>query len=195
MTTPAVSAREPKRVGAILPELETRPAPCPECGEESVAVRYAPPASLSEALRKRLDPERPFIPQRCAACIAKIELAAERERVDRQCAQQLDRLDVPALYANVSLDTFELHGDAAARQAQGKALAFTRDFIATWPDVPMITVFAGNPGTGKGHLSWAIAKHVAGVAGDRRASWCCPTSSGICGKRGTRATARPRPCG
>src|SRR4051812_46439462 len=127
MSTPSQAPSRPALA------IESQDASCPDCGTASVAIRYAPPPNLSEAVRKRLDPERPFVAQRCASCIAKLELAAEQDRQARRCESCLAALEVPALYAAVSLDAFELHGDAAAKAVQTRALAFGREFVETWP--------------------------------------------------------------
>jgi DNA replication protein DnaC len=152
---------EPTKAGDAL-KIESQDAACPDCGGPSIAIRYAPPAYLTEAVRKRLDPERSFVPQRCNVCIARIE----RERTERERAEKCDRalaqLDVPALYRDATLTSFETGiGDATLARAK----AFAEHFISAWPDVAMIAVFAGGCGTGKGHLAWAIAKELASSRG------------------------------
>jgi DNA replication protein DnaC len=166
MTTPAVSAREPKRVGAILPELETRPAPCPDCGQASVEVRYGPMPGISAALKERLEAERPYIAQRCSTCIARREADEQHRALEKRIELAVGRLEIPALYADVTLDTFDVHRTPGAdRDKLIAALAFARTFVARWPDVPPISVFAGGCGTGKGHLAWSIAKELAATRG------------------------------
>jgi DNA replication protein DnaC len=151
------------RIGDVVPSIESRPAPCPSCGGNSLELRYTPREPLGESLRNRLEPERPFIAKLCAKCLAERDAAEERKKHERKCAAALAALDVPALYAGASLDTFEIEGEHRDRLAL--ALAFARNYVATWPDVPVISVFAGGCGTGKGHLAWSIAKELATAYG------------------------------
>lgn len=150
-------------VSEVTPTFEKQPAKCPSCGGDSIAIRFAPPPGLSEAMRKRLDPERPFVAQRCNACIARVEAekTAAEERLRRE--EAIAGLHVPPLYADATLDSFVTR-DVPALVA---ALKYARDFVATWPDVPMISIFTGHFGTGKGHLSWSIAKDLASTHGVR----------------------------
>lgn len=103
---------------------------------------------------------------------------AEREAFDRQQAERersttiehaWDALAIPPLYTDAALETFKVDWPQASenRFRQRQALQFARDYVADFPTVPGITLFAGKPGSGKGHLAWSIAKGV--VAGGRRA--------------------------
>lgn len=162
MTAPAdLRGRMPTQISETF-KLESQPAPCPDCGGESIAIRYAPPAYLSATLKARLNPERPFVPKRCNSCIATRDHAAELERQQQQRDIVMATINVPPEYATASLDTFRVaHAARADREKLEHALAFGRDYINNWPDVPMISVFAGGFGTGKGHLTWAIVRELA----------------------------------
>jgi DNA replication protein DnaC len=149
-------------------DIEEQPATCPRCNGPSRAIRYAPPPGLSESVRKRIDPERPFIAQHCVECkqrIAEEEAAAERQRAaeahQRRCLEALSQIETPPMYLQASLANFELHGESADWQKLERSLGYARSMVASWPKVPMISVFAGGCGTGKGHLAWAIARELA----------------------------------
>lgn len=103
----------------------------------------------------------------CDACHARElrELAAHEVTTHR--AVLMHQLEVPALYASVTLESFALHGDGEARDAQARVLQLARRYVGTWPEVPPLVVFQGAPGAGKGHLLWSIAKAVAGQHGDK----------------------------
>lgn len=149
-------AQAPTRVGdaAALLNLERQDMPCPVCGTPSFGIRYAPPAHLSPAARARLETERPFIPQRCASCIA----AYDAHQAALARAQQRDlamaMLDVPLEYVDATIENFHANSPELLR-----ARDIGLEFVRGWPhDVPFIAVFAGGTGSGKGHMAWAIAK-------------------------------------
>lgn len=151
-----IFSRLPSRAGITF---EWRDAPCPGCQAPSRAVRFEQPREKVELLsaheRKQLEIINAWRPQLCATC------AAIREAENRGVpAEPTFRLEVPALYANVSFETYELHGDERQRAKLARALRFSRSYVDNFPAVPMIAVFTGAPGCGKGHLSWAIAKAV-----------------------------------
>lgn len=135
----------------------TRPAPCPHCGRPSRSVQ--------------LVPDGPWGGRPCAQCLDR-EAKAEAERVQQQlrirhqaaCDRAVEALGVPPLYAGATFASFDvsLRQDPTGHKA--KALEWGREFVASWgtPSCPAIAVLMGGPGTGKGHLTWAIAREVAG---------------------------------
>lgn len=139
--------------------LEQQDSPCPACTKPSRAIRLEQRREKVELLspkeRKQLEQINAWRPQLCAEC-------AQTRDVENRGVEpkRVFRLEVPALYRDVSFDTYQLHGDAKQRTQLEHALAFAKGYASTFPDVPMITVFAGAPGTGKGHLAWSIAKQV-----------------------------------
>lgn len=106
----------------------------------------------------------------CPVCqIALDQAVAEneaRERRDISLGSRMVTLEVPPLYADVSFETFELHGDAANQERQAKLVAGCRRIVDEWPDVPGIVLFMGGSGTGKGHLAWSVAKAVIEEKGE-----------------------------
>lgn len=111
-------------------------------------------------------------PELCPEC--RLALAEERRKLDaevqlaarqRQAAKARDAaiagLDVPALYADVSLETFTLHGTAADQDAQRRALEWAARYLRVWPYAESLLLFRGAPGTGKGHVVWSLAKAIA----------------------------------
>jgi DNA replication protein DnaC len=117
-------------------------------------------------------------PVRCESCQERHEAEtktreaaqrAERERLIHQSERSrcLEGLAVPPLYADVTLETFTLHGSTQDRATQGRALQLCRRYLATWPAVEPLVLLVGAPGTGKGHCLWSIAKTVAGTFGQR----------------------------
>lgn len=127
----------------------TRPATCPRCSGPSSELRLARRWSLllcPECERKDREEQE----------AAEAELAAST-----RAALLLKALDVPPLYADATLESFVPHGSPEDQRLQGANLQRAHRYVAEWPHVPAIVVFSGPPGTGKGHLLWAIARAVA----------------------------------
>jgi DNA replication protein DnaC len=99
---------------------------------------------------------------RCASCVSEEEARTERERHEQLCRERLAALVVPSLYGTVTFENFEIHGDAESRAALARALEYAKAYVVSWPNAPVISVFSGACGTGKGHLVWSIAKRLAG---------------------------------
>lgn len=140
--------------------VQEQPGTCPDCDTPIPEIRV---------LLRTEDANKPWTRQRCQSCITK----RDRERREQAAGESraakvavaLAALDVPAMYANVTLDGFQLTGDVANRQKQGRSLQLARRFLADWPDVPMISLFIGVPGSGKGHVSWALCRELAATYG------------------------------
>jgi DNA replication protein DnaC len=132
-----------------------------------------------------------WMPLYCEPCYATLEAAREnQERADKEAERRtraLDSLDIPLLYQDATLDTFEIAhrlttGDALAIheraqqiEKQARVLQLARRYLGLWEErrdrdkrfeFPHIAIFAGEPGTGKGHIAWAIARAVAVCHGD-----------------------------
>lgn len=148
---------KPDALQKLMPNLEQQPAACPSCDGPSIAVRWAPSDAMPESLRAKMDPERPFIVQRCNACIAREDAARVAQVELQKRVDALTGLQVPPLYEHATLENFEVGGVRALADAK----AFAARFLRTWPDVPMISLFTGTFGSGKGHIAWAIAKALA----------------------------------
>jgi len=108
---------------------------------------------------------------RCATCEAAAEAArhaalAERERLADEARLQarVDRamkaLNVPPLYLDASFDTWVFHGPAEAQAIQDKMREKGRAYLRKWPTVPSLVLLRGEPGTGKGHWAWSVARDV-----------------------------------
>jgi DNA replication protein DnaC len=147
------------------------------------------PAKVSDAIRRFKEREHPcgfegcptlvnqfyfanmWTPEHCPRCASRLReqrsmTREERSRVEREQAGKaaLTNLRVPKLYADVSLETFELHGEPEDRKAQEVALTVGRDYIASWPDVGVdrnLITLRGTYGSGKGHWAWSVCKAVA----------------------------------
>jgi DNA replication protein DnaC len=65
-------------------------------------------------------------------------------------------LEIPPLYADEGFDTWEFHGPASEKAKQEQAIRDAMNYVNKWPLVPSVVVFVGGPGTGKGHLAWAM---------------------------------------
>lgn len=113
-------------------------------------------------------------PKFCPDCQMRVvEAEAERERAaadEKRRADALAALDVPLLYRDASLATFTFHGSDEEKRRQGRVLQLARRYLGMWTQrqslellglFPVITIFRGAPGSGKGHVAWAIAKEVA----------------------------------
>lgn len=117
-----------------------------------------------------------WLPRLCEGCTAQTELedrlaraqlaeAAARGREAERLARAATTLNVRPKYAEATLGNFTLHGTAEDRAAQGRVLQIARRYLGRWPDVEPILVFRGAPGTGKGHIAWAIARDLAATHG------------------------------
>lgn len=136
----------PTPLGEIVGQIgETRPARC-TCG-----ASFTQHAFLAGR----------WMPLKCERCrgIEEQEHASGAEAARRELV--LAELDVPKLYRNVSLGTFEFHGSTDQREKQGRVLQLGRRYVGSWPEVDAVVVFRGAPGTGKGHVMWSIAKYLA----------------------------------
>lgn len=113
-------------------------------------------------------------PEVCTRCADEIEAIAEQkaaiEARNKRRDDALKALDVPLLYRDATLSTFRFHGANEDRHRQGRVMQLARRYMATWParqsldDIgafPIVAIFRGGPGSGKGHVAWSIAKHVA----------------------------------
>lgn len=169
MTQPATPlAADPRgpvdAAGNMHPGFFTKPDTCPDCGRPSTATKL---------ITKPEDKEKPWTRQRCDACGDKRVQAerAEREREARaaRAREALASLGVPPLYADATIDTFEVRSESAEDAAKkARVVQLARRYIAEWPDVPMIAVFVGCPGSGKGHIAWSLARAVALEGGNAR---------------------------
>jgi len=116
-------------------------------------------------------PQEIVMPIECEVCRVKRtgrEIAAtaqaRTDRADTQREMSLKArwamLDIPPYWLEATLDTFEHHGEESDQRLQMRALSFARRYLAQWPAVQTFTVFQGSFGTGKGHVVWAMAKHL-----------------------------------
>lgn len=131
-----------------------------------------------------------WVPQ-CADCRDR-EAAAQAEEdraqrvleADTKRTKLLAELKTPAIFASATFDSFQPHGTPEHRTRQGKVLDFLRKYVASFPRVKPLYLFRGIPGTGKGHLTHALARAVVeqhlvpvkvvklhALVTDLRASW------------------------
>ncbi len=96
------------------------------------------------------------------------EKAAE-EKAARERVWRLEAIGVPRLYAEATLENFELSQANAVRNEQLLIIRRARRFVGCWlerfePDgkVPAVVVMVGPSGTGKGHVMWSIVKAIVG---------------------------------
>lgn len=157
MTTTA----QPRRIGEMLNTgpTEERTVDCPRgCGrtvaQQKIMTFWTPPI--------------------CRECQAADDAREAHAAVDMARRQRRDdalkSLDVPLLYRDATLESFRIHGDDTNRHRQGRVMQLARRYLAMWPErqnletlgqFPVVAIFRGQPGTGKGHVAWSIAKHVA----------------------------------
>lgn len=134
------------------------------------------PRCRAPAGRWRFSPRSEWTQSHCEACEEILQATAELERStrnrERDDAAQRERsaratrlLDVRPKYATATLGTFQIHGDADARAKQARMLQVARRYLGQWPRVEPVLVFQGSPGTGKGHIAWALARELAATAG------------------------------
>lgn len=113
-------------------------------------------------------------PKFCRECnLIAVDIAAQAERAaadDKRRADALAAIDVPLLYRDATLETFQFHGPPDDQRRQARVIQLARRYLGTWPSrqsietlgrFPVVTIFRGAPGSGKGHVAWAIAKPVA----------------------------------
>lgn len=134
-----------------VPTPECRPASC-GCGASFVQTKFV----------------QQWLPDRCQVCRDRAD--AERKALldatriqerDVLVAERLAKLDAPPLYANATLASYQLHGNVEDRTRQSRVLQIARRYLGLWPEVDPLIVFSGAPGTGKGHIAWAIARELA----------------------------------
>jgi DNA replication protein DnaC len=87
-------------------------------------------------------------------------MASDRRAREERVGAQLAALGIPPLYADATLDSYTPIGDRENATKQRIVLERARQFLANWPNVPMISVFLGVPGSGKGHVAWSLARAV-----------------------------------
>lgn len=83
--------------------------------------------------------------------------AASRD-ARRAKARQL--LNVPPLYFGVTLGTWQTFGAPAEQERKRRILAVARAWLERWPVTDTLLLYRGEPGTGKGHIAWALAKAI-----------------------------------
>lgn len=150
-----MSTLEPVKLG-----VEQRLGTCPGCDTPIPEIRV---------LLKPEDVNKPWTRQRCPSCVdaneRKLAEMVAAEKHETRCRAAIAALDIPPMYADVTLDEFQFTGDVANRQKQGRSLQLARRFLAGWPDVPMISLFVGVPGSGKGHVAWSLCRELAATYG------------------------------
>lgn len=87
--------------------------------------------------------------------LAELDAEARRQEAEEIKALRRKALNVPPLYADATLESFVTDTPDRLRVHRRAA-----QYVAAWPDAPLLTVFRGGFGTGKGHLAWAICKQV-----------------------------------
>jgi len=100
---------------------------------------------------------------RCEDCLDADPPPAPDHQNGRQNAPRRARagLMVPPLYEGVTLDSFALWGTQAEQKAQKRVLRTMHRYVEKFPEVPSVVLLRGHNGTGKGHLSWAVAQALA----------------------------------
>lgn len=149
----------------VIGSIRTRRVACEGgCGREVVQTKLPHP-----------DREL-WMPKLCVECVESAEstrTTAQRERAkiesDTRVAEQLKarlaNLRVPRQYAGAQLSNFDTRGISLLEHKLAKA----REFVARWPeehstdhltDFPAFVILQGEPGTGKSHVLWAIARQL-----------------------------------
>lgn len=106
-----------------------------------------------------------WVPARCEACRQPAETAKAEAAASARAAVASGQLNVPKRYVPVTLENFRLHGERGDRDDQARILQLARRYAADWPEVAELIVFRGGFGTGKGHISWSLAKLIAEAYG------------------------------
>jgi DNA replication protein DnaC len=177
--------------GGLEVPRESRVHPCAaDCGRDVAQTRHAIVSDAGRALEQRRRarglaaprlpdeaeapppaPVRwgPWGPLLCEACVAERHPVVPEVSVDVR-ARRLEALGVPREYRDATVANYETRPPEStpAQQALFRtARAHARFMVEHWrtrdddPTYPHISLFAGEPGGGKGHLEWAIAKAVA----------------------------------
>lgn len=138
----------------LSPGYRTREDTCPSCGGPSTATMLVVGSTT---------PITDWIRHKCMVCCDAQELADRQRRAlearEQRSRETIAALGIPPLYAGVTLENFQV--DGAETPKKSRVVQLARRYTAVWPDVPMITVFVGCPGSGKGHVMWSIARAVA----------------------------------
>jgi DNA replication protein DnaC len=140
-----------------LTKSESTSVTCPDCGNPRIVAH--PVGFKPSKIRRCDDCARTYAGKQRAEQQARLEGVQAEERralAERRRAEIAAQLQCPARYADASLETFAFHGDEADRTTQGRVMQLARRYLATWPSPPPIVVFKGAPGSGKGHVAWAL---------------------------------------
>lgn len=142
------------RVSAILSG-DWRDVPCstPECGN----VVHVHQLTFADG---HVVPDHP----RCTACVGRAlatEAAAQPKARQNAPVPAGATFVVPPLYRDTTFGSFVLWGSGDEQKAQRMALRTMKAYAERFPAVPGIVLLRGNNGTGKGHLSWAVARTIA----------------------------------
>jgi DNA replication protein DnaC len=113
-------------------------------------------------------------PKSCPECESRAAATDQEARQQASASFFAERrrraemsLGIPPLYAEASLDTFQSHGTDEQRAQLGKVRHLAANYLGSWSDTPehlpehrQLLLFQGHSGSGKGHISWAIARWV-----------------------------------
>ncbi len=135
-----------------LPTVGKEPTVCRECG------------SVGDMPTIKRTPSTEPVTITCPACREKADGARrarmEVEHRDARLRAVRQGLAVPPLYRAATLENFTPHGTEGDRRTQTRCGNVARRWLALWPDVPVVQVWIGGYGTGKGHLLWSVAKQL-----------------------------------
>jgi DNA replication protein DnaC len=104
-------------------------------------------------------------PDRCRKCAGHAEDDVAQQTADARATFRAAMLEVPTIYRDANLANYRYHGSAADREKQGRVHQLALRYIAQWPMVPAVIVMRGGYGTGKGHMTYAIAKQLVNEHG------------------------------
>lgn len=142
---------------------ESRTAPCTAgCGKDVTRfVLRKPNGQLMGADMWRCDDCLRAAEEERKAALAERERLADQARQQSRIERATKALNVPPLYVDASFDTWLFHGPPEAHAVQDKMREKGRTYLRKWPTVPSLVLLRGEPGTGKGHWVWSVAKDVA----------------------------------
>lgn len=170
----AVAAREGRPLPPPLPQPDGDMGPPPLATDAALTVeRRDATCDCGTAFHQsKLAGLTTWLPVCCDACTdrrlaaeadaryRRLEAEESRQR-DERARRMVQALNVRPKYADATVGNFVVHGTPSEAAAQGRVLQLVRRYLGTWPDVAPILAFTGHPGTGKGHMAWAIAREIA----------------------------------
>jgi hypothetical protein len=158
-----------ERMAHVADVLNAASGDAPRRESRCLGAAHAGAALTAPRFTQVQTPGGVWLPELCPSCTQAADAALVQRMADedrgRRVRDGLTALNVPALYAAATLDDMTLdHLGAADRPLFARKLALARRYVDAWPDrasnprFPILVAMTGEPGTGKTHVAWSMAR-------------------------------------